>query len=131
VTGKTGRSKASRSKKNRLLLTDRSLKDLATLKQYSIEQWGKKTASKYLAQIEDSLSLILSNPELLRQEEGFHQFLRFYQVKKHVLVFDIQDRDIILLTLFHGSMDIFARLAKLEPTLAAEAELLHRKSRAK
>ena len=110
---------------SRLLLTDRSLSDIAAIERYSIEQWGKKTAAKYLAQIEDALSRIKGNPNLLRQEEGFHQFLRFYTANKHVLVFDIQGNDLILLTVFHGSMDIPARLAELEPTLAAEVKLLH------
>lgn len=119
--------KSSRSKAKKLLLTDRSLNDIAAIEQYSIEQWGKKTASKYLAQIEDALSLIQENADLLRQVEVFHPILHFYTVNKHILVFDIQPSDIILLTVFHGSMDIFSRLAKLEPTLATEVELLHRK----
>ena len=116
-----------RSKTKRLLLTDRSLDDIAAIEKYSIERWGKKTASKYVGQIENALSLIHSNPDLLRQEEGFPPFLRFYNVNKHVLVFDIQMREIILLTLFHGSMDIPSRLAELAPALATEVELLHLK----
>mgnify|MGYP000492313585 CR=1 FL=1 len=123
MTKKKGRLK----KTNGLLLTDRSLSDIAAIEQYSIEQWGKKTAAKYLAQIEDALSRIKGNPHLLRQEAGFHQFLQFYTVNKHVLVFDIQGNDIILLTVFHGSMDIPARLAELEPTLAVEVKLLHQR----
>ena len=123
--------KSSRSKAKKLLLTDRSLNDIAAIEQYSIAQWGKKTASKYLAQIEDSLTLIQKTPDLLRQEEAFHPVLRFYTVNKHILVFDIQSSDIILLTVFHGSMDIFSRLARLEPTLATEVELLHRKLQTK
>jgi len=123
--------KKSGSKTKRLLLTDRSLADIAVIKQYSIEQRGKQVAARYITQIEDSLSLIQNNPSLLRKEEGFSAFLRFYNVEKHVLVFDTQVNDIILLTLFHGSMDIPSRLAKLEPTLATEVELLHRKLRVK
>lgn len=121
MTRKTGRSRAKR-----LLLTDRGLGDIAAIEQYSIEQWGERNASKYIAQIENALSLIQNNPDILRQEEAFHPFLQFYSVNKHVLVFDIQVSDIILLTVFHGSMDIPSRLTELEPTLATEVELLHR-----
>ena len=122
MTKRTGRSKTPR-----LLLTDRSLNDFAAIEQYSIEQWGKRVAAKYLTQIEDALSLIQSNPGLLRQEECFHSFLRFYNVNKHVLVFDIDANDIILLTVFHGSMNIPERLDELVPTLANEVKLLHQK----
>lgn len=124
-------TKSSLSKAKRLLLTDRSLHDIAAIEQYSIEQWGKKTAAKYLARIEEALSLIQESPNVLRQEETIHPFLRFYTANKHILVFDIQSNEIILLTVFHGSMDIFSCLARLEPTLAAEVELLHRKLRPK
>ncbi len=120
--------KSSHSKAKRLLLTDRSLNDIAAIRQFSIEQWGKKVASKYIAQVEDALSLIQSKPDLLWHEEGYPPCLRFYHINKHVLVFDIQTSDIILLTVFHGSMDILSRLAELEPTLASEVELLHRKT---
>jgi len=122
VTKKTGRAKAKR-----LLLTDRSLNDIASIEQHSIEQWGKRITAKYLAQIENALTLIQSNPDLLWRAEGFHQFLQFYSINQHVLVFDIQVNDIILLTVFHGSMDIRSRLAELQPTLTREVELLHQK----
>jgi len=126
MTKKRGRSPAKR-----LLLTDRSLSDLAAIEKYSIEQWGKRTASRYVAEIEGALARVQGNPELLRQEVGFHPCLRFYNVKQHVLVFDMQVQEIILLTVFHGSMDIPSRLAELEPTLAAEVELLHDQLRRK
>ncbi len=122
MTQKTGRSKI-----RKVLLTDRSPNDLAAIRLYSIEQWGRRTANKYLAQTESALSLIQTNPGLLRQEENFHRFLQFYRVNQHVLAFDIQESDIILLTVFHGSMDIPSRLAELEPALSAEVEFLHRK----
>ena len=123
--------KAGRPRAKKLLLTDRSLRDIAAIEQYSIEQWGKRTAAKYIAQIEEALSLIQGNPGLLQQEEGFHSFLQFYRVNKHVLVFEIQANDIILLTVFHGSMDVPSRLAEFEPTLATEVKLLRRKLREK
>ena len=119
-------SKKSRRLK-RLLLTDRCLQDIAVIEQYSIAQWGRKTANQYLRAINDALKRIQANPELLQQEPGFHELLRFYRVNKHVLVCDLEANDIIVLTVFHASMDIPSRLADLEPTLAAEVELLHHK----
>ena len=48
-----------------MLVTDRGLSDIADIEQYSVEQWGEKTAAKYIAQIEESLSLIQEKPQLL------------------------------------------------------------------
>ncbi|PHS02237.1 MAG: hypothetical protein COA78_21725 [Blastopirellula sp.] len=119
--------KNKHGKKVRLLLTDRSLQDITEIEEYSIKQWGKSTAAKYLLQIEDSLSLIKDNPGLLRTETGFPEHLKFYCINKRVLVFDVQSNDIILLTLFHGSIDILSRLIELQPTLAEEVKLLHQR----
>lgn len=121
-------SKKSRPSQ-RLLLTDRCLQDIATIERLSVERWGRKTANKYLRAIEEALKRIEANPELLRKEEGFHEFLRFYRVNKHVLVCDLGADEIIVLTVFHSSMDIPSRLVELEPTLATEVEFLHQKLR--
>ncbi len=113
--------------KTRLLLTDRSLRDLAELERYSQQQWGRKKASLYISQIEISLSLIVTQPDLLQSLDAFPPFLRSYRVNKHVLIFDVQARDLTLLTLFHTSMDLPSRLAEMQPQLVLEVELLHRR----
>jgi len=41
-----------------LLLTDRVLEDIAEIEEYSITKWGKKTADKYLDDIESSFNLL-------------------------------------------------------------------------
>jgi plasmid stabilization system protein ParE len=121
-------SRQSRSLKP-LHLTDRSLQDIAAIEQYSVEQWGRKSASKYISDIDAALGRIQANPVLLKVEEGFHDRPRFYRVNRHLLVCDVGSHDIVVLTVVHASMDIPARLAELEPTLAAEIELLHRRLR--
>lgn len=110
-----------------MLLTDRSLSDIAGVEAYSIEQWGKKTAAKYLSQIEDALTRIGKSPELLQQLEGFPTGFQYYVVNKHVLAFDVDAQSLILLAVLHGSMDIPSRLSELVPTLAAEIEIMRKR----
>jgi toxin ParE1/3/4 len=116
-----------KSATTKLLLTQRALRDLADIEVYSVEQWGKRTASRYLSDLEAGLKRIRENPELLRSEEGFHPALRFYSVNRHVFVCDVLPDVIFVLTVLHGSMDIPSRLLELSPTLSMEVELLHRK----
>ncbi|MCG8586193.1 MAG: type II toxin-antitoxin system RelE/ParE family toxin [Pirellulales bacterium] len=113
--------------KTKLLLAERALRDIAEIETYSISQWGKRTASRYIADIEAALERVRQDPELLRPEEDFHPELAFYRVNKHLLVCDVQDTAIFLLTVIHASRDIPSRLAEMEPMLAAEVELLHAK----
>lgn len=110
--------------KMKLLLTERALDDLAEIESYSIAQWGKKRAAQYLMEIETALSLIQEKPGLLKSNEPLHETLSFYRVNKHILVCDIQEKSILVLTVIHSSRDIPSRLFELQPTLHAEVELL-------
>ncbi len=110
-----------------LFLTERALQDIREIETYSIERWGADTAERYVTQIEAALDRVTERPDLLREEPEFCDVLRFYRVEKHVLVADVQDRAIYVLTLLHTSMDIPRRLAELLPQLSLEARLLHDK----
>ncbi len=113
--------------KSNLLLTERALRDIAEIERYSISKWGKKAAAKYIIDIEAALSLLQENSALLRAEEDIHPELRFYRVNKHLLVCDVQQKTIFLLTVIHASRDIPSRLAEMQPSLTVEVELLHQK----
>ena len=108
-----------------MLLTERSLQDLASIEDYSIEVWGKKVAARYMGDFESALQRISDHPDLLRSEPDLHECLYFYRVNKHLLVCDIQPKAIFLLTVLHATMDIPERLIELEPTLKLEVEMLH------
>lgn len=106
-------------------LTDRALRDIASVEAYSIEQFGKRVASKYIDKLESGINYIAENPSLLREETPFHRSLRFYRVEKHLLVCETAiDTRVIILTVLHASMDVPSRLAELEPSLKAEVEML-------
>lgn len=74
------------SKRLRLLLTDRAVNDILDIERYSIEQFGKRVANRYLAKLEAALQRISAEPGLLHREPAFHASLRFYRVEKHLLI---------------------------------------------
>ncbi len=110
-----------------LLLTERALRDITDIERFSVAQWGKTTTAKYISDIEAALTLLQENSALLRAEEELHPALRFYRVNKHVLVCDVLQDTILLLTVIHASRDIPSRLAEMQPSLMMEIELLHQK----
>lgn len=111
-----------------LHMTQRSLRDLIAIEAYSVEQFGRRVANQYLDKLESGINRLKENPELLREEQPFHASLKFYRIEKHVLVCETGvPGKIIVLTLLHGSMDIPARLAELEPALVAEVAMLRKK----
>jgi toxin ParE1/3/4 len=113
----------------RVELTLRALEDLREIEQFSIKEWGRKHADKYLDDIASALDRLRENPEILRLEPDFAPGLYFYRVKKHVLVCDYQDDLVIILAVIHTSMDLPARLQEMEPRLAVESQLLRAKLR--
>jgi toxin ParE1/3/4 len=121
----------SRRTTSKLLLTQRALQDIQGIFEYFAERWGKRAAEKYLNDIESGLDRVKAQPDILRPEPDLHAALTFYRVNKHLLVCDMQPESIVVLTVVHASMDIPTRLAELQPTLASEVELLHRRLRAK
>ncbi len=118
--------------KSTIHLTDRVLRDIASIELHSIEQFGKRVANRYIDKLELGISRIAENPELLREEQLFHRSLRFYRVEQHLFVCETAiDGWVIILTVLHASMDIPSRLAELEPNLHIEVEMLVKKLREK
>ena len=64
----------------KLLLTQRAISELVEIEAYSVQQWGKHTAGKYLGAIESGLQLIRENPRILRSIEGLPAELKNYRV---------------------------------------------------
>jgi toxin ParE1/3/4 len=112
------------SSKAAVELTQRALADLREIERFSVKEWGRKTADKYLDDIAAALDHLSVNPEMLRLEPDFSPSLYFYRVKKHFLVCDYQSETVIVLTVIHTSMDLPARLLELEPRLIAESQFL-------
>lgn len=112
----------------RLFLSDRAVADIAAIKAYSTKEWGKSAAAKYQSDISAGMRNIRHNPELLRAEPTFHAALRFYRVRKHLLVCDVRAKVISVVMVIHASMDIPTRLAELEPTLSREVDILRRRT---
>lgn len=113
------------SRKPTVYLTDRALRDIAAIEEYSIERFGKRVGAQYISKLEAGISRISDHPDLLREEIPFHESLKFYRVERHLFVCEtgIEGKTFIL-TLLHVSIDIPSRLGELEPNLLLEAEML-------
>ena len=111
----------------RLYLTDRAVRDIAEIREYSVEHFGRHVANQFLSTIENTLNLLKLSPSLLLDQPELHSWFKFYRCKKHFLVCDQQAGDIYVLTLIHATMNLPTRLLELEPSLTMEVELLRRK----
>lgn len=118
----------SRSRRGvRVELTQRALRDLRAIEQFSVREWDRRTADRYLDDVAAALDRLGENPGILGLESDFAPGLHFYRVRKHFLVCDYHDDLVVVLTVIHTSMDLPARLAELEPRLASESAFLRSK----
>jgi plasmid stabilization system protein ParE len=108
-------------------LTRRALADIRAIERYSIAQWGRKPADRYIHDIEAALDRLAQNPALLSQHPEFATGVYFYRIRSHFLVCDYHEKAIVVLTIIHSSMDLPARLSELAPDLASEVAFLHGK----
>lgn len=108
-------------------LTDRAFEDLAEIENYSIKNFGKKVADKYLDNIESGLNMLQENSGLLQDIDGFTGKLKYYRIRNHFLICTEVKALVMVLTIKHVQMDIINQIAELEPTLALEAKLLFRR----
>jgi plasmid stabilization system protein ParE len=97
------------------------------VERYSVAQWGRKTAGKYLDDVQFALDRLAENPALLAHEPRIADGVSFYRVRSHYLVCDHRLKKIVVLTVAHTSMDLPLRLAELLPRLSTEVEFLHNK----
>lgn len=100
--------------------------ELEDIEHYSIENWGKAVAKRYMGAIEEALGRIKENPGLLRESPQISEHLKLYRVGKHFLVCALVSENVYVLSVKHGAMDLPERLGELEPTLRQEVEILHR-----
>jgi plasmid stabilization system protein ParE len=64
-------TRKKQSKKPVVELTDRALDDLRKIELYSVQEWGRKAAEKYLDDISAALDRLSDHPEILRLEPDF------------------------------------------------------------
>ena len=108
-------------------LTDRALDDLAEIESYSLKQFGKKVANKYIDDIESGVNLLQENSGLLQEIKSFSDKLKFYRIRNHFFICTEVKKTVLVLTIKHLQMDIINKLSELEPTLAIEVDLFFKK----
>jgi toxin ParE1/3/4 len=113
----------------KVYLTRNAVSDIQAIYDYSIATWNESVAESYLSDIESALQRCAENPGLLLSKPFLHPALRFYVVRKHLLVCDVTENAVIVLTVSDSRMDLAEKLEFLQPTLSAEIDLLRRRAK--
>ena len=109
-----------------LKLSRTAIHDLEEIRIYSEENWDDDdAATRCMESLEEALKRLEVHPDLLRAIPAFSEHLKFYRVERHFLVCSLMGKNIYVLTVKYGAMDLLESIGELEPQLVREAEILH------
>ncbi len=83
----------------------RAQQDLENILDYTLEQWGKRQAVRYLEALNESVQLLANNPKLGMPRENLAPGLLSFPYKSHIIYYCKAKRDIIVVRVLHASMD--------------------------
>jgi len=84
--------------------------DLLNIWHYTFEYWGMHQADKYLDYINDSLTVIASNPDIGVNIDNIRQGYKKYQINEHILFYTATDSTINVIRILGNDMDYLNHL---------------------
>lgn len=89
----------------RLEITAQAWRDIASINQTSLEQFGAAQAAKYVTGLLNLLDLIASKPHLARVRRGFARPYRAHRHGSHVVFYRIEEDRVIVSRILHGKQN--------------------------
>ena len=89
----------------RLRITDPADRDIHRIHEYGVEVYGVRTADKYIDMLGDELRWIAAWPHTSRLRDEVRPPVRLRPVMVHNVIYDANDEEVIILRIFHHSID--------------------------
>jgi toxin ParE1/3/4 len=94
-------------------LTNKAVKDLAKIWDYTFEIWSEKQADNYYQSLISNCQEIADNPDLGKNSGGITQSLLGWKVNLHVIFYRPVNKDYIEITrILHERMDLKKRITQ-------------------
>jgi toxin ParE1/3/4 len=78
--------------------------DLDHIAAFTKANWGWRQTHKYLAQLEDGISLIAQNPSIGRLCAEIRAGVCRFEIGHHVIFYTARDRGILIIRILHENM---------------------------
>lgn len=93
-----------------LILSPKAEEDFADIFQYSLETWGEAQAYTYRDILDRALLTIQDNPQLGHGRPELSAQHRIFPAGKHIIVYRVAARAILVSRILHGRMDLGSNL---------------------
>jgi len=92
-------------------LTNKAVKDLTDIWNYTFEQWSEEQADKYYQIVLENCQEIANNPSLGKNYDGIASDLLGLRTDGHIIFYrKIQENQIEITRILHGRMDLKRRI---------------------
>lgn len=96
------------------LLTPEAQKDLEDIWLYSYETWSEHQANRYIEILEDTFVRLSYMPEQARELLDFDPPVRIFPSAKHIIIYRIAGRAIVIIRVLGARQDWITILHKLD-----------------
>ena len=113
-------------RKPRFHLTRHAAMALREIYAHSFEQWGQKTAGKYMVEMYAVMAKAAAKPDIGKIRARRAVPFLMVSAGRHFIIYDRLKKGIVILTLLHQRRDIERIIADMQPAFLAEIEALRR-----
>jgi len=92
-------------------ITPEADSDIVGIYMYGFQNFGETQAEKYFSELEDCFQFLGENPLVCRERNEFNPSVRIHHHGRHLVVYLIQDEQILIVRVLHQSMDILRHLS--------------------
>ena len=82
--------------------------DIVSLYAESVSQFGLKQADQYHDALFDVFELLATNPKMARERPEFARPYRIHRFQSHVIVYQIEGDNLMIIRVRHGREDWFS-----------------------
>jgi toxin ParE1/3/4 len=96
---------------NRYYFTNKAVEDLASIWNYTLENWSERQADKYYDLLIMTCSTLANDPKMGKQYDILSEEILGYKIRKHIIFFQIiSKREIEIVRILHGMMDLKSKI---------------------
>ncbi len=92
--------------RRKVRITGKARAQLADIYEYSLCQWGKVAAEKYIREIEYAINEAAAERKITRINPDFSNTNPYCIVKSHNIFFEFTETELIVLAVLHSKMNI-------------------------
>jgi toxin ParE1/3/4 len=96
----------------RFRVSNAAQNDIREIGLYTQKHWGKEQRHFYLNGLNERFNQLADNPEISPERADFTPPVRINHYQKHLIVYALEDKGLLILRILHENMDVSTHLSE-------------------